>query len=162
MSVLRDTDKHKQLESYFSLAFPVNNSAWAEDLAGLGTARAWLASNTTTPLPSYLTPDDKQVWISAYSQPGAVQASMNYYQTLMRGTQAADEVGLTDEDRTLRVPVLSIGGTQDMVTRADQLRSQIEPWAAAGYTEKTVDAGHWMTYEDSAGVSSILLEFLAS
>lgn len=85
---------------------------------------------------------------------------MNYYKALLRGVQAADEVDLTDEDRTLRVPVLTIGGTQDLVTRADQIRAQTEPWARAGYTEKTVDAGHWMMYEAREEVSSILLDFL--
>lgn len=99
--------------------------------------------------------------MSAYSQPGAVQASMNYYQSLMRGTQADDEAGLTDEDRTLRVPVLAIGGSEDTVTRADQIQAQFGQWAVAGYTERTVKAGHWMMYEDREGVSSALLEFLA-
>lgn len=98
--------------------------------------------------------------MKAFSQEGTVEASMNYYKALLRGVQATDEEALTDEDRTLRVPVLTIGGTQDLVTRADQIRAQTEPWAAGGYTEKTVDAGHWMMYETREEVSSILLEFL--
>lgn len=98
--------------------------------------------------------------MKAYSRDGAVEASMNYYKALLRGVQADDEACLTDEDRTLRVPVLAIGGAQDVVTRADQLRAQTEPWAAAGYTERIVDAGHWMMHEDREGVSSALLEFL--
>ena len=99
--------------------------------------------------------------MSAYSKPGAVEASMNYYKALLRGIQADDEKDLTDDDRTLRVPVLTIGGTQDVVTRADQIAMQTEPWAAAGYAEETVDAGHWMMYEDPEGVNSILLDFFA-
>ncbi|CAI6091024.1 unnamed protein product [Clonostachys chloroleuca] len=149
-----------KLDSFFSLAFPTDNSKWAENLAGLGTARAWLEANTTRPLASYLTEQDKEAWMKVYSRKGAVQASMNYYKALLRGVQAKDESCLTDKHRTIKVPVLTIGGMQDTVTRADQIRAQTEPWAAAGYTEKTVDAGHWMMHEDREGVSSALLEFL--
>lgn len=87
--------------------------------------------------------------MSAFGQDGAdvVEASMNYYKALLRGVQAEDEKVSTDEDRTLRMPVLTIGGTQDMVTRADQVRALVEPWAVGGYSEKTVDAGYWMMYE---------------
>ena len=53
-----------QLESFFSLAYPVDNAKWAENLAALGAARAWLEANTTTPLPSYLTEKDKKVLMS--------------------------------------------------------------------------------------------------
>ncbi|KAF4960055.1 hypothetical protein FSARC_10550 [Fusarium sarcochroum] len=148
------------LESFFSLAFPVDNFKWAENLAGLGTARAWLNNNTITSLPKYLTEQDKKTWLDAYSKDNATESSMNYYKALLRGVQAKDEEILTDEDRTLKVPVLAIGGSQDLVTRADQLGMMTKPFAAAGYTEKTVDAGHWMMYEDREGVSSALLEFL--
>jgi pimeloyl-ACP methyl ester carboxylesterase len=84
---------------------------------------------------------------------------MNYYKALMRGTFSPSESALTDEDRMLDIPVLVIGGTKDMVTRADQIQAQTEPWAGNGFTLRTVDTGHWMTYEDRAGVSSILMEF---
>ncbi|KAF4435837.1 hypothetical protein F53441_13414 [Fusarium austroafricanum] len=148
------------LESLFSLAFPVDNSKWAEDLAGLGTARAWLTNDTTTELPKYLTEEAKNAWMAAYSKPNATEASMNYYKAILRGVQAKNEEALTDEDRTLRVPVLAIGGSQDLVTLADQIGMVTKPFAASGYTEKIVDAGHWMTYEDREGVKTALLDFL--
>ncbi|KAJ4253801.1 hypothetical protein NW762_010196 [Fusarium torreyae] len=148
------------LESFFSLAFPVDNSKWAGNLAGLGTARAWLTNNIITPLPRYLTAEEKKTWMAAYSRDNATEASMNYYKALLRGVQAKDEEVLTDEDRILKVPVLAIGGSQDLVTRSDQLGMMTKPFTAAGYTEKMVDAGHWMMYEDREGVSSALLEFI--
>lgn len=110
-------------------------------------------------MPAYLSEEDKSIWMTAYSQEGAVEASMNYYKALMRGVFAPGESALTDEDRMLDIPVLAIGGTKDMVTRADQIQAQTEPWASNGFTLRTVDTGHWMTYEDREGVSSILMEF---
>ena len=143
--------------SYFHLAFHTNASAWAENLAGLGTARAWLTANTTTALLSRLASEDKDWWLSLYSQQNAVEASLNYYQALMRGVQAADEAILTEQDKMLKVPVLTIGGTKDLVTRADQLRMQTESYTTRGYTDRWVDAGHWLMLEQRENVSSILL-----
>lgn len=140
----------------------MNASAWAENLAGLGTARAWLTANTTTALPPWLSEEDKANWLEIYGQEHAVESSMNYYKALMRGVQAADGEGITDEDRLLKVPVLTIGGTKDPVTRADQLRMQTEPYTTQGYTEHWVDAGHWLMLEQRENVSSILIEFANS
>lgn len=77
----------------------------------------------------------------------------------MRGTQAAEEAELGMEQLALKVPVLGIGGKADLVTRADQLRQQIEPFATKGYTEKLVDAGHWLMFEQREEVSQLLSEF---
>ncbi|KAM0544236.1 hypothetical protein ACHAPJ_011925 [Fusarium lateritium] len=142
------------------LGFPDDNSKWAENLSGLGAARTWLTNNTITPLPAYLTDKEKETWMAAFSKPNAINASMNYCTALLRGVQAKDEEHLTDEDRKLKVPVLTIGGSQDLVTRADQMGMTTRPFAVAGYTENTVDAGHWMMYEDREGVNNALLEFL--
>lgn len=110
-------------------------------------------------MPSWLTEEDKENWIRIYSQKDTVVASLNYYQALMRGIQADDEAVISDQDRLLNVPVLAIGGTKDLVTRADQLRMQTEPYTTQGYTERWVDAGHWLMIEQRENVSSILIEF---
>ncbi|KAL4727934.1 hypothetical protein ACLX1H_004633 [Fusarium chlamydosporum] len=86
---------------------------------------------------------------------------MNYYKALLRGVNAWDEENLTDEDRILRVPVLTLGGTQDVIARPEMQGPITEPFAAAGYKHKTVEAGHWMMYEDREGLKNALLEFLA-
>jgi soluble epoxide hydrolase / lipid-phosphate phosphatase len=142
--------------------FPTNESAWAENFAGLGSARAWLTANTTTALPLWLTEEDKSKWLRLYGQENTVQASLNYYKALMRGVQAADEDHLTDDDRLLKVPVLTVGGTKDMVTRADQLRTTTEPWTTQRYSDQSVDAGHWVMLEQRENISTILAKFAAS
>ena len=79
----------------------------------------------------------------------------------MRGTQALDEDPLTDAQRTLKVPVLGICGSEDKVTRADQIGRGIRPYASKGYTEKVLEgAGHWLMLERRAEVSSALLDFV--
>jgi len=81
----------------------------------------------------------------------------------MRGTQAADEDPLTDAQRSLRVPVLGICGSEDMVTRADQIRGGIRPWASQGYEERVLEgAGHWVMLERREEVSRALMEFVGA
>jgi soluble epoxide hydrolase/lipid-phosphate phosphatase len=148
------------VESLFNLVFPVNISSWGMDLATLGAARLWLTTGKTTETPDYVPRGYKEKWIAANSREGAVEAPTNYYKALMRGYQAADEAGLTDEDRLLNVPVLAIGGALDPLTPAVQMRNQTEPFCTQGYEEVVLESGHWLAYEDSEGVSAALLNFL--
>lgn len=160
---MKKTDEAHQLESFFHLAFPNNNHIWISSLAAINGTRTWLTGKKTCPLPPWLSEDDKSRWLSINSQQNAIAASLNYYRSLMRGTQAVDEEPLTDADRTLRVPVLGICGAEDMVTRADQIGGGTRPFASKGYTEKILDgAGHWVMLERREVVSKALLEFVAA
>lgn len=104
--------------------------------------------------------EDKAAWVRRYSQPGAMAASLNYYKALLRGVQAADEAALTDKDRTLKVPVLGVGGLQDTVATADQVAPAIQHYAVAGYQLEMLDTGHWMMLEQRENVSRILIDFV--
>lgn len=78
----------------------------------------------------------------------------------MRGFQSDDEDQLTDEQRSLKVPVLGICGGADMVTRADQIGRGITPYASKGYKEVVLEgAGHWIMLERHAEVTNTVLEF---
>jgi soluble epoxide hydrolase/lipid-phosphate phosphatase len=142
------------------LFFPANNTVWKQHFAPVGAARAWLNSNTTTPLPSYVSEEDKAAWVRRYSQPGAMAASLNYYKALLRGIQEADEAALTDEDRKLKVPVLAVGGLQDPIVTPNRVSTAIEHYAAAGYQVEMLDTGHWMMLEQKENVSRILIDFV--
>ncbi|PVH84679.1 alpha/beta-hydrolase [Cadophora sp. DSE1049] len=153
----------QNLESFFHLAYPDNNEIWISSLAAINGTRSWLTAKTKSPLPSYLTEEDKARWLRINSQKNTIAASLNYYRSLMRGTQAPDEDPLTDADRTLKVPVLGMCGGGDMVTRADQIGLGTRPFASKGYTEKVLEgAGHWIMLERREEVSTALLEFVAS
>lgn len=70
-----------------------------------------------------------------------------------------DEARLTDENRKIKVPVMAIGGTKDLVTRFDQLKSETEPWATKGYTQYAVQSGHWVISEAGDAVMKRLKNF---
>ncbi|KAF2635150.1 alpha/beta-hydrolase [Massarina eburnea CBS 473.64] len=152
----------RYLESFFHLAFHTNASAWGVDFTDLGSARTWLNANTTTELPSWLSTDYKTKWLHQYSQPNALETSLNYYKALMRGIHAADESVLTDEDRTLRVPVLAVGAAKDLISDPEGQKIATEQWASAGFEQRVVDAGHWIAVEKGEELSRILIEFAGS
>lgn len=130
-------------------------------LAAINGTREWLTAGKTGPLPSWLEQEDKNRWLRINSQKNTIAASLNYYRSLMRGTQAKDEDPLTDDQRTLRVPVLGICGSDDMVTRADQIGGGIRPYASKGYNEIVLEgAGHWVMLERRKEVSNALLDFV--
>lgn len=104
--------------------------------------------------------DEKAAWMAQFSKPNAIETSMNYYKALLRGVNAKDEEKLTNEDRTLHVPVLTVGGSEDVIARPENMKMGTAPFAAAGWTHKVVNAGHWMMYEDREGLKDALLEFL--
>ncbi|KAM0458640.1 hypothetical protein ACHAPV_006032 [Trichoderma viride] len=149
----------QNLESFFHLAFHNNASDLPQTFCALGAVRAWVTANTTTPDPEWLEPGFKSLWISLFSKRDAMQTALNYYQSFLRGYSAVDEARLTDENRKIKVPVMAIGGTKDLVTRFDQLKSETEPWATKGYTQHAVESGHWVMSEAGDAVMKHLKNF---
>ncbi|TGJ86007.1 hypothetical protein E0Z10_g2761 [Xylaria hypoxylon] len=149
----------KNLESYFHLLYHTNSSTWGADFAQITAARAWLAANKTTDLPSWLSTDDKDTWLRTYSQPDTVAATLNYYKGMMRGVQVESEASLTNEDRELKVPVLGLGGAEDSVTLSSAIIEVTKPWAKAGYEERIINSGHWMMLEKPDEINQILIDF---
>lgn len=98
--------------------------------------------------------------METFGRKDAFAASLNCYQSLMRGIQAEDEEGQPDEGKMIRVPVLTIGSLNDLVARPEQLHESFKGWTTAGHTIRNLETGHWITYEDPNGVNTNLLEFL--
>ena len=125
-------------------------------------ARAWLRDNKTQPLPTWLTDEDKAQWLRLYSQPNATEAPLSYYRAVMRGVFLEDEAGLNDADRKIKVPVVAVLAAKDQVCTPDDMAAVTKQWAANGYTEYVLDAGHWVMLEQKEQVTSILLELAGS
>ena len=147
------------LESFYSAAYTPDASSQGLELANLGAARAWLNANKTMPLASWDSAEHKATWFAKYSQAGAVEASLNPYRRAMRGFDVADDNNaIRPQDKTLNVPVTLIGGTQDTISPAVQMKMITEPVATAGLEEFLLDAGHWVGMEKAAEVNDILIK----
>jgi soluble epoxide hydrolase / lipid-phosphate phosphatase len=132
---------------------------WIEHLAPISAARAWIGEGRTMAQPAYFGEAHKAGFLADWGRAGSVAAGTTLYQGAMRGINAADDASVPEEHVVLNVPVISIGGTLDPVTLAVQMPFQIEPFAAAGYDNYTVEAGHWLMWEQADEVSSILIDF---
>jgi len=88
-----------------------------------------------------------------------VAATLNYYRGLLRGVQVEDEAGLTDEEKTIKVPVLAIGGAEDQASRSDFIELGTEPWAKGGFEFKVIEAGHWVMFEKPEEINRLLIDF---
>lgn len=104
-----------------------------------------------------LSDGDRERYLEAWSQPGALSASLNYYRALIRlGT------GLPSPPRVaLDVPTLLIWGEQEPVF----LRSLAEGSRESVTTLKiayVADAGHFVQQDAPAVVNDLLLSWFAS
>jgi pimeloyl-ACP methyl ester carboxylesterase len=92
-------------------------------------------------------------YVRAYSQPGALAASLAYYRTIFADIENVR--ALTEQKLT--IPILAIGGSrsfgalveQSLQTAATNVRGVIVP-----------DCGHWISEEKPHELTSLLLEFL--
>ena len=91
-------------------------------------------------------------------RPNAVEAGLNVYRSQMYGINDAAEAKLTSEDWILHIPVLNIGGALDPLAPPGFLEST-KLWAKAGYESKTLNGGHWLSWEKPQELSQLLIDF---
>ncbi|KAK8058861.1 hypothetical protein PG994_009309 [Apiospora phragmitis] len=152
----------ENLESFFHLLYHADAAQWGQNFAMIGAARAWLKANKNQPLPTWLTEEDKSLWLHLYSQPNATEAPLSYYRAVMRGIFEEDEAGLSNEDKMLRVPVVAVSAAKDQICIPEEMTAITKPWTTNDYTEYLLDAGHWVMLEQKGKVTSILPEFARS
>ena len=153
-------DSLYQLSSFFSLAFPPDPAIWRDNLAPLAAARAWLNVNTTTALAAYLTEEDKTEWLRRYSTPDAIAASLNYYRSIFAGVQVLDAAD-SELNPVLTVPVMTIAGTLDAITSAEDVEAVTGAFASSTYRAEVVQSGHWVMLEQAEEVNAYLNDFAA-
>lgn len=102
------------------------------------------------------TDEDLAVYQQAWSQPGAVTASINYYR--------ANLFALRHSRRTpngpVSVPTLFIYGEQDVAVLPETVR-HVHRYVTASYCElRLQEAGHWVQHEAPAQVNTALRQWL--
>lgn len=123
-------------------------------------ARAWLTANTATELAPYLTQDDRDEWMRRFNTRDSITSSLNYYRTIFAGTQASDAAQLTVADLVLRVPVMTIVGSEDAITTPEQIEAGTSAYATREYTAEVLQAGHWLMLEQPNAVNALLCGFM--
>jgi pimeloyl-ACP methyl ester carboxylesterase len=112
----------------------------------------------------YFNEDDREAYLAAWSQPGALTGGLNYYRASGVGPPTAGEKARTFEPGTtsldVRVPTLVIWGEQDQALTPGNLVG-LDIYVP-DLTIRRIPAGtHWVVHEKPALVNGYIREFLA-
>jgi pimeloyl-ACP methyl ester carboxylesterase len=114
-----------------------------------------LAGTPLPPLPDWLTEDEFEPYVTAFTESGFT-GPLNWYRNFDRNWQLTE----TTAAPTITVPTLFVAGTADPVlsfTPRDRVRDVVD----GDYREVMIDgAGHWLQQERSDEVNAVLIEFL--
>ncbi|WP_329602565.1 alpha/beta hydrolase [Mycolicibacterium phocaicum] len=114
-----------------------------------------LADKPLPPLPDWLTEDEFEPYVTAFTESGFT-GPLNWYRNFDRNWKLTE----TTAAPTITVPTLFVAGTADPVlgfTPRDRVRDIV----TGDYREVMIDgAGHWLQQERPDEVNAILIEFI--
>ena len=135
-----------------------NKSTFVQFFQHPGAAEAALSANDFAALKGIWTassPDEVQEYLRVFSQPGALEAALNWY----RGSRGLDPVDPQVLFGPVDVPTLMIWGNTDMAIG----RKAVDDAAAfmrGPYTFVELDAGHWLIQEQPERVATEIVAHL--
>jgi epoxide hydrolase 4 len=109
------------------------------------------------------TEEDRQAYLEAWSQPGALTGGLNYYRAARVGPPARDEkpAPLAPEGAalTVKVPTLVIWGEKDTALLTGNLQG-LEEYVPDLKLHRVPDGSHWVVHEKPGVVNAAIREFL--
>jgi epoxide hydrolase 4 len=113
----------------------------------------------------FFTEADRQAYLEAWSQPGAITGGLNYY----RASEVGPPSGAGEEDSGLsanfsspqvKAPTLVIWGEKDPYLLTGNLDG-LDRYVSKLSVERIPDATHWVVHEKPALVNSLIRAFIA-
>ncbi|MGH9714995.1 MAG: alpha/beta fold hydrolase [Candidatus Acidiferrales bacterium] len=114
----------------------------------------------------YFTEADRQAYLDAWSQPGALTGGLNYYRASKAGPPSGpgDEAAgmkLNFPSLDVKAPTLVIWGEKDTYLLTGNLNG-LEQFVPNLRIECVPDATHWVVHEKPALVNSLIRDFFSS
>jgi epoxide hydrolase 4 len=111
----------------------------------------------------HFTEADREAYIAAWSQPGALTGGLNYYRASRVGPPSRDEQARTFEPGTrsmdVRVPTLVIWGEKDVALTPGNLEG-LDAYVPDLTIRRIPDGTHWVVHEQPALVNGHIREFI--
>ncbi len=106
--------------------------------------------------------EDKDTYIAAWSQPGALTGGLNYYRAAQIGPPTPDAASPDPAAPpvVVRVPTLVIWGERDTALLTGNLNG-LDAFVPELTVKRIPDATHWVVREKSPEVNRLIREFLA-
>jgi epoxide hydrolase 4 len=101
--------------------------------------------------PGTFSPEDLALYREAWSQPGALTGSMNWYRAAFRHASKF-------ADPTVRVPTHILWGMRDAFLLSEMAQASLRYCTDAQLTQFP-EASHWLQHEEPARVSELLIDF---
>ena len=112
----------------------------------------------------YFTQEDRDAYLKAWSQTGALTGSLNYYRAAHIGPSAEAQAVTANfvsdlPDLTVRVPILVIWGENDPYLLTGNLNG-LEEFVPDVTVKRIPDASHWVVHEKPVLINHLIREFL--
>jgi len=114
------------------------------------------------------TEEDKQAYLAAWSQPGAITGGLNYYRAMQVGPPAPGAAAGASTGNfasslpslTVKTPTLVIWGEKDTALTIHNLEG-LDQFVPGVTIKRIPDGSHWVIHEKPAEVNRDIREFLA-
>jgi pimeloyl-ACP methyl ester carboxylesterase len=110
----------------------------------------------------YFTDEDKQAYIEAWSEPGALTGGLNYYRAVHLGSftgESDDSLSADPSVFMVNVPTLVIWGEKDKWLLTGNLEG-LEKYVPDLTIKRIPDGSHWVIHEKPGLVNSYIREFI--
>ncbi|KAF7979933.1 hypothetical protein HWV62_40354 [Athelia sp. TMB] len=148
----------KHWDSFHSLIWPADLETWIEHMGPAGAAKAWILADKKTPLPSYLTEEDKAAQTAALLKDG-IQGGLNWYKPNFNGLAVKDVELIPVENYDIKQPVLFIACSKDSIGVPAMGYHTFATYAKS-LTTTELDAGHWAGLSHPDEVNRALLSWI--
>ncbi|KAJ6614936.1 alpha/beta-hydrolase [Mycena sp. CBHHK59/15] len=149
----------KNFDSFFSLLYPETPETWKDTMCVSGGAKAWIESNQTAPLPSYLSPQEKEHYQKQLLD-GGLSAPLCWYKVLIEAHNTKDDGQIPVTSHAIRQPCLFVAFTRDVIGLPLFGDGTHTKYVTGAYTRKEVAGGHWGVESHADELNQILLEWL--
>jgi epoxide hydrolase 4 len=114
----------------------------------------------------YISDADREAYVEAWSQPGALTGGLNYYRAAEVGPATRpgqDVLNLKDgiASFVVKMPTLVIWGEKDPYLLSSNLNG-LEKYVPNLKVERIADATHWVVHEKPERVNTLIREFLTT
>jgi epoxide hydrolase 4 len=101
------------------------------------------------------TPEQTDLYVKAWSQPGASTGMINYYRASVRANQKEAAAAL----RPVKAPTLVIWGERDGYLGPELAEPEHDDVPNLDRVERLPDASHWVHHDEADRVTQLLIEF---
>ncbi|KAF7358407.1 Epoxide hydrolase [Mycena venus] len=152
----------RNIDSFINLIYPETPELWKKDVSVDGGARAWIEGNTTTSLPSYMTPEQDKEVLRKSLLSGGLSAPLCWYKAQMEEANLEEDAKLSPSAQDIAQPFLYVAFNKDYVVLPIMGDTIHDKYVKGPMTRKEIDGDHWGVMSHAAELNEILLEWMGN